>query len=111
MLKHVVMFVMKDTEDADRRRNAEKLESILAELPAQIPQIRHWEVGAHALAPSANACDLVLISGFDSEADLDAYRVHPAHQEVVDFINRATSDRRAVDFWTERDLPRDGMQA
>ncbi len=96
MLKHVVLFRLKDNED--KEKNMEKLREMLEDLPGKIPLIRYFEVGVNAL-PSDRSYDMCLISGFDSEEDLQAYRVHPAHQEVLDFYGRIRKQTATVDYY------------
>ncbi len=100
MLKHVVLLKVKGSvQGASREENVDRLKAALTALPERIPEIRVFEVGVHAFARSDNACDLALYSGFDDEAGLEAYRVHPEHQKVVALIGEVASERRVVDYW------------
>jgi len=40
----------------------------------------------------------VLVADFDSVADLEAYQVHPAHEEVVAYVRSVAAARAAVDI-------------
>ena len=40
-----------------------------------------------------------LITRHEDEAGLDAYQVHPVHQDVVAYIKSVASGSVAVDFW------------
>jgi len=42
--------------------------------------------------------DLVLTSVVEDERGLEAYRVHPAHQEVVEFLKARSLSSKAVDY-------------
>jgi hypothetical protein len=95
MVTHVVLFRFHD-------RSAEQLEhcrALLEALPAQIPQIRHYEVGINCL-PSERAFDMCLYSRFDSFDDLAAYQVHPAHVEFADYLQTVVDTRGSVDYET-----------
>lgn len=96
MLKHVVLFRLKD--DKDKEKNIEKLKEMLEALPGKIPLIRYYEVGVNAV-PSDRTYDMCLISAFGSEEDLQEYRVHPAHQEVLEFYGRVKEDTAVVDYY------------
>ncbi len=98
MIRHIVMFKLKKTqaeESLDRIKNEIKLR--LESLPGKIHVIRTMEVGINVVK-SDRAFDLALVSSFDSLDDLETYRVHPAHQEVVSYIAGVKDQSAAVDF-------------
>jgi len=98
MIRHIVMFKLKKTqpeESLDRIKNQIKLR--LESLPGKINVIRRMEVGINVVK-SDRAFDLALVSSFDSLDDLETYRVHPAHQEVVSYIAEFKDQSAAVDF-------------
>jgi hypothetical protein len=101
MIRHVVMWTF--AEEADGRSRADNLATArerLERLPALIPGIRRFELGIDELR-GAQQADLVLIAEFDDWPGLDAYVVHPAHQEVVTFFSRVRDQRWAVDYEIE----------
>lgn len=91
MIKHVVMWKFK--EGTEKERN--EFLSGLRALYGVIPQIRSQEVGVNCLAGNYDA---VLISTFDSPADLDAYKTDPRHVAVASLCKDIRTDRVAVDF-------------
>jgi hypothetical protein len=91
MITHVVMMKMQD------RGQAPEVQRRLQTLPGQIAEIRVYDVGLDELH-GPRAWDLVLVSTFADLAGLTAYIDHPAHQEVVAFINEVTETRASVDF-------------
>lgn len=93
MITHVVFFKFADPTP----ETAQTTKTRLLALPAQIPQIKHYEVGINILESPRNY-DLVLISKFDSLDELSAYQVHPVHQEFVTYIKSVTSSIFAVDY-------------
>jgi hypothetical protein len=100
MLKHIVMWKLKEVADCgDRVQNAGKMKHDLEALKGKIPQIRHLEVGVNSI-PSEGSYDVVLYSEFDSEQDLLAYQKHPEHQKVADFIATVRERRAVVDYTT-----------
>ncbi|HYX07697.1 MAG TPA: Dabb family protein, partial [Bacteroidales bacterium] len=68
-------------------------------LEDKVPQIREYEVGKN-MSASASSFDLVLVSGFESEEDLEAYRRHPEHVKVLDFIGKVKDMLAVVDYTT-----------
>ncbi|WP_456323357.1 Dabb family protein [Hydrogenimonas sp.] len=94
---HIVMFRF---ENENRDENIEKVKEMLEALPSKIETLRSMEVGVDFLH-SERSMDLVLTSTFDDRDGLEAYRVHPAHQEVVAFIKEVTIESRVVDYERE----------
>jgi len=94
MVVHIVMFRFKDENKVE---NIEKVKSMLEALPEKIESLKSMEVGVDFLH-SERSMDLVLTSIFDDKDGLEAYRVHPAHQEVVSFIKEVTVESRVVDY-------------
>lgn len=81
MITHVVLLRLKPgvAVDSDAARAAH---AAMQALPALVPQIREWRCGFNRTADPL-AYDYVLVSAFDSEADLYAYFDHPDHLKVV----------------------------
>lgn len=98
MIKHVVMFKFK--EKADGRAKSENVniaKKMLEELPSKIKEIKDYEVGI-SFINSERASDLVLISSFETEVDLDKYKIHHEHVKVVDFIREVAESSTVVDY-------------
>ena len=45
--------------------------------------------------------DVVLVSDFADQAALDAYQVHPVHQEVKKFVVAVAESRQCVDYLSD----------
>jgi Stress responsive A/B Barrel Domain len=98
MLKHIVMFKLKDfAEGADKGENIQRIKSGLEALPGKIEGIRFFEVGINSIDNGA-AYDLVLCSEFDSKEELFKYQKHPEHVKVVGFVNKVCENRVVVDY-------------
>ena len=95
MITHIVMFKLKDASPD----HATHCKSLLDSLPAQIDEIRSYDVGVDVLR-SERSWDLALVSTFDDLDALERYRVHPAHEEVARYLVEASETRAAVDFET-----------
>ena len=91
MIKHVVMWKFKPGTENEMN----EFISGLRGLYGVIPQIRSQEVGVNCLKGNYDA---VLISTFDSLADLDTYKNDPRHVAVASLCKNIRTDRVAVDF-------------
>lgn len=99
MIKHIVLFKLKDSaEGSSKEQNARRMKSELEALKNAIPQVRKIEVGINAV-PSDGAYDVALYSEFATVADLDAYQKHPAHLKVAEFVARVREHRAVVDYF------------
>jgi len=93
MFRHVVLLRWKPEATAAERF---AVQSNLADLPARIPQIRNYEIGADAHVNDGNF-DLVVVADFDDVADYLVYRDHPDHQAVIrERIQPILADRAAI---------------
>ena len=91
MLTHIVLFrfeSMDNAEEAGRR---------LRSMKGQIPTLIDVEAGVD-ITRSGRSYELALITRHEDQAGLDAYQVHPVHQEVVAYIKSTASGSVAVDF-------------
>jgi hypothetical protein len=95
LITHIVCFKLKE-RDTD---NVQKTRDVLMSMQGKIQQLLHLEVGADVLH-SERSFDLVLIAKFHSMKDLDAYQIHPVHQEIVQYIKNVGDTSVAVDFET-----------
>lgn len=93
MITHVVCWKLKDRS----RENAERVREKLLTLQGKVPTLKSVEVGVDVLR-SDRSYDVVLIGRFDSLEDLDAYQVHPYHQEIVQFMRTVVDHSVAVDY-------------
>lgn len=95
MVKHIVMWNIK--EDENKAEVLKTLKQKLEGLAHKIDVLKKIEIGFnYNLVPSAH--DVVLYSEFLSKEDLEAYIVHPAHQEVGLYVKSVVKDRVVVDY-------------
>lgn len=98
MIRHIVMFKLKDFgTEADKMAAAAEVKKRLDELPAAIPVIRKYEAGID-IRKLDWSYDIVLTMDFDSMADLDAYTVHPFHQEFITFNKDYSAAKVCIDY-------------
>ncbi len=88
MLIHIVCWKYKAQTDAQTRRD--HIEQLRA-LPAVVPGIESFEVGADILRLD-RSFDTGLVAEFAGRDELDAYTVHPEHQRVA-ALGREISER------------------
>ncbi|MFV0373445.1 Dabb family protein [Microbacterium sp.] len=97
MIRHIVVFQMASDDAAERAAHAAESARRLNALVGVVPTLRAMSAGANVLAHGTN-WDLGLVADFDDEAGLDAYLVHPAHEEVGAYLATVRGDRLAVDI-------------
>ncbi|MDM7935124.1 MAG: Dabb family protein [Methanothrix sp.] len=98
MIKHIVMFKLKESADgSDRAENIQRLKETLEALPEKIGEIRSFEVGVN-FSETSTAYDLVLSSIFECKEDLYSYQRHPEHMKVVDLVGRICENRVVADY-------------
>ncbi|QPE04211.1 Dabb family protein [Microbacterium schleiferi] len=96
-LRHVVMWTMAAGDATTRAEHAAEVARRLNALVGVVPEIRALSAGANSEYPDVNA-DVVLIMDVDDLDSLEAYQVHPAHEEVAGYIRSVVASRHAVDF-------------
>ncbi|KAA8999787.1 Dabb family protein [Paenibacillus spiritus] len=93
MIRHLVLFKLKDGSPESVARTA----AVLRNMEGRIPQLLSLEIGTDVLR-SERSYDLALTATVASLEDLQAYQVHPAHQEVIAHINEVKEQSIAVDY-------------
>lgn len=81
----------------DASQNALKLKEKLEGCRDLVPGTLQIDVGVATPGLDATA-DIVLVSDFADKAALDAYQVHPVHQEVKKFVVAVAESRECVDY-------------
>lgn len=96
MIKHIVMWTIK--ESAGKKEEIQKeIKLRLEAMPEKISEIKELEVGID-FKQSAAAYDVVLYSVFESKETLEAYQVHPDHENVKEYIGSVVDKRAVVDY-------------
>ena len=97
MIRHIVAWnYSPEFSDEEKLANGLKVKEKLEGLKALIPEIVEIRVHLKQLGTSDKA--VVLNSLFASEAALQAYQVHPEHQQAADFVRSVLTDRVCLDF-------------
>lgn len=97
MVKHIILWKMKDSYTAEEKAAcAAEAKSRLEALNGQIPGLRSLVVQTTAL-PSSNA-DMMLDSEFDDAASLAGYQVHPLHVAAATYVRSIVETRLCLDY-------------
>ena len=98
VLRHVVMFGFKPEVTVEQ---VKAVEDAFGELPSKIDLIKDYEWGTdcspEGLQQGLTHCFFVT---FHSEADRDAYLVHPAHKEFGKLVRNKVAAVTVLDYWT-----------
>ena len=98
-LLHVVSFKFKDSASKD---DIKKVEEAFRALKSKVPQIKKLVWGLNNSPEGLNkGCTHAWVLTFGSEADRDAYLVHPDHKECGKLVGPLLGDVFVVDFWTK----------
>lgn len=97
MVKHIILWTLKDYSDEEKINIKKGIKENLEGLNGKIDGLCDIKVYTDGLA-SSNA-DLMLDSSFKDEASLKAYAVHPDHVYVANtFVRPYTATRSCLDF-------------
>jgi quinol monooxygenase YgiN len=90
MIRHIVMWKLKDPADAPQFKS--QLDTCID----LVPGMHRFEVAIRTPEHDAN-CDVVLYSEFDDAAALAAYQNHPHHQKISVDLGELRDTRRVFD--------------
>ena len=97
MVKHIVMFKLKETLSAEEKLVVmNDFKAAIEALPAKINVIRKVFVGLNI--NEAEQWDICLESEFDSLEDVKLYAAHPDHVAAAGILKDAKQDRACVDY-------------
>ncbi|TDT88000.1 stress responsive alpha/beta barrel protein [Azorhizobium sp. AG788] len=99
-VRHIVMWrVGGDTREA-RAAARLKVKRAFEGLRGRVRGLTHVEVGID-ISDVDYACDVVLVSEFETQADLEAYATHPEHLRVRQELGDLRIARFQVDYVAE----------
>ena len=94
MVRHIVLFKLKDNST----ENCLKAKEVLLSMKGKVPELRSIEVGVDYLH-SERSFDLALIVTVDNKEALEQYQLDPYHCSVVKtHMHAVRSDSVALDF-------------
>lgn len=98
MIKHIVMFKLKEADGKTEYENALEAQKRFDNVIAEVKELKKGEVVINSKdAPESNYT-IALICEFDDIAALNAYQVHPAHVEFGKFIGTVKTERACIDY-------------
>ncbi|MBC2775239.1 Dabb family protein [Rhizobium sp. AQ_MP] len=96
-VRHIVMWNVAGNTPAERNAAIDTVRNAFEALRGRIPGLIRLEIGIdHSRIDYA--CDMVLVTDFDSEASLKAYATHPLHLAVRDRLQGLRVARYQVDY-------------
>ena len=97
MVKHIVLFKLKDTLSKEEKCEVmNRFKAAIEALPAKIEVIRKVFVGLNM--NEAEQWDICLESEFDSLEDVKTYAAHPDHVAAAGILKDAKDGRACVDY-------------
>ena len=98
MVKHIILWTLKEMSEDERNRVKADIKAGLEGLAGQIPGLLDIKVVTEGRLETSNA-DLMLDSSFESFDALKNYAVHPAHVKVADEkVRPFTAARSCLEF-------------
>jgi len=97
MIRHIVAWNHKPEFSAkEQLENGLRVKEELEGLKGLVPEI--IEISVHLKQLGTSDRQVVLDSTFASEADLQAYQVHPEHKRAATFVSSVLTDRVCLDY-------------
>ena len=96
-VEHIVIWDLAATDEQGRSAAAARIDELLTGLVGTVESIRDLVVGVNGAYPEKNG-DVAVVAHFDDYEGLEAYIVHPAHQEAAAEIRTLVTGRTAIDF-------------
>jgi hypothetical protein len=97
MIRHIVMWRLRAANPEEKRAACELVKRSFESLRGRIPGMMHLEIGIDR-SHVDYACDVVLMSEFESVAALEAYGTHPEHLRVRNELQGLRTARHQVDY-------------
>ena len=97
MIRHVVMWKFKNEAEGKTREENMAIvrESLYALLPI-IPELKRMEIGCD-ISHTDMSMDLMLLTEFESVADMKNYANHPEHLKVSAYVRKVIETRVVLD--------------
>ncbi|MBR0141382.1 MAG: Dabb family protein [Ruminococcus sp.] len=97
MIKHIVMFKLKDT-DKSAYENALEAKKRFENVIANVETLKKGELVINSEKAPQDNYTISLICDFEDIDGLNKYQVHPAHVEFAKFIGTVKTDRACIDY-------------
>ncbi len=93
MFRHIVLYRLKDRSEEAKQALKDKFLT----LRGNVTQVKDLEVGTDCLY-SSRSYDVALIITFDKKEDLPAYKAHPFHVGVSEYVHGVIESSVSCDF-------------
>lgn len=97
MFRHIILFRLQNPTEEARQALKDKLLT----LRGNVPQVRELEAGTDVLQ-GQRSYDVALIIGLDKKEDLPAYKNHPFHLAVSEYVQSVIQTSVSCDFEVEK---------
>lgn len=104
-VRHIVMWRVSGDTREERASARQKIKAAFEGLRGRIAGMTHLEIGLD-ISDVDYACDMVLVTEFESPAALAAYASHPEHLRVRQELGDLRIARFQVDYPAEVAAPR-----
>lgn len=99
MIKHIVMFKLKENADGKTRQEIiEEAKKRLSVFEAEIPTLKKLVVAINDEKAAESNYELALICDFDDIEGLNTYKIHPTHKAFGAFITPLRESRACIDY-------------
>lgn len=103
MLRHLVMWKLKDFAEGNQKKdNARLLKEKLEALRDVIPGVMDIEVGINAGTSEYANFDVILDISFDNYDEMVRYQLHSEHRKMAEWIGKVIEARSSVDYFSEK---------
>jgi hypothetical protein len=96
VIRHIVAFELDTADDEGRRAHIQRMQDVLEALAA-LDEVESITVRPD-LGNAEGHWDVVLVSEHRSNADLEAYQVHPEHQKAAKIAGEFVARGAIVDY-------------
>ncbi len=98
MIKHIVMFKLKETDGKTAYENALEAKERFNDVIANVKELKKGEIVINSKDADQSNYTISLLCDFNTIDDLNAYQVHPAHVAFGKFIGTVKTDRACIDY-------------
>ncbi len=98
MIKHIVMFKLKESNGKSEYENAIEAKKRFDAVIDGVPQLKSGELVINSSEAPQDNYTISLICDFESIDDLNAYQVHPEHKKFGAFIGEIKAARACIDY-------------
>ncbi|WP_223070539.1 Dabb family protein [Paenibacillus caui] len=93
MIKHIVLFKLKDNSPS----SVERTMAVLKAMEGKVEQLVDFHIGKN-IVDTPRSYDISLEATFRSLEDLQGYQVHPEHKKVIEHMTEARESQTVVDY-------------